>query len=127
MEEALQHETTTQCLGLPPTGTGNHRPDGPKAGDALTLELDHSGGADHYNAPKNATVPFGLIACDDTDPNQRFSYDDTSMQIQLAADPAQCVTVSATIDDAGPYQSRDLILAACKELDPSFKQWVIQE
>ncbi|MFD0909581.1 hypothetical protein ACFQ1P_07445, partial [Ruegeria arenilitoris] len=33
-------------LGLPPTGTGNHRPDGPKAGDALTLELDHSGGAD---------------------------------------------------------------------------------
>jgi hypothetical protein len=30
MEEALQYETPAQCLGLPPAGTGNHRPDGPK-------------------------------------------------------------------------------------------------
>lgn len=47
MEEALQHETTTQRIGLPPTGPGNHRPDGPKARHALTFNLDHSGGADH--------------------------------------------------------------------------------
>ena len=53
MEETLQHETTPQCPRLPPTGTGNHRPDGPKAGHALTIKLDHSGGADHHR--------FGLI------------------------------------------------------------------
>ena len=47
MEEALQHETTTQRIGLPPTGPGNHRPDGPEAADALTFKSDHSGGADH--------------------------------------------------------------------------------
>lgn len=80
-----------------------------------------------YSAPENATNPFGLITCDDSDPNQRFTYDAASMKIRLAADPAQCVTVSATIDDADPYQSSDLILAACEELDPSFKQWVIHE
>ena len=80
-----------------------------------------------YNAPENAENPFGLIACDATDEAQLFAYDDTSMELSLASDPSQCVTVAPTIDDAGPFQSRDLILSACAELDPAFKQWVIQE
>jgi hypothetical protein len=46
MEEALQHKTTPQCSGLPPAGPGNHRSDGPKADHALTIKLDHLGGAD---------------------------------------------------------------------------------
>jgi len=46
MEKTLQHETTTQCLGLPPTGPRNHRPDGTQANNALTFKLDHLGGAD---------------------------------------------------------------------------------
>ncbi|SHH40823.1 hypothetical protein SAMN05444003_3045, partial [Cognatiyoonia sediminum] len=37
---------TTQCLGLPPTGPGNHRPDGTQANNALTVKLDQLGGAD---------------------------------------------------------------------------------
>lgn len=80
-----------------------------------------------YNDPGNAVNPFGLIACDEADPTQRFAYDVESMEIHLASDTTQCVTVNATIDDAGPYQSRDLILAACDGLDPSFKQWVIKD
>ena len=47
MEEALQHQTTTQCSGLPPTGPGNHRPNGTKANHALTFKIDHFDGADH--------------------------------------------------------------------------------
>ena len=46
MEETRQHETTTQCFRLPPTGPRNHRPDGPKANHALTIKLDHQSGAD---------------------------------------------------------------------------------
>jgi len=80
-----------------------------------------------FNAPENAENPFGLISCDDKDPNQIFTYHDASMEIHLASDAAQCVSVAATIDDAGPFQSRDLILAACDGLDPSFKQWVIKD
>ena len=57
MEETLQHETTTQRIGLPPSGPPNHRPDGPKAGHALTIKLDHSRGADHCGqAQKSITV-----------------------------------------------------------------------
>ncbi|WP_233252653.1 hypothetical protein, partial [Maritimibacter sp. 55A14] len=39
------HQTTPQCLGLPPTGPGNHPANGPEADHALTLKPDHSGGA----------------------------------------------------------------------------------
>ena len=80
-----------------------------------------------YNAPESATNPFGLIACDAQNPNQNFAYDPASMEIHLASDAAQCVTVAAVIDEAGPFQSRDLILATCDALDPSFKQWVIKD
>jgi hypothetical protein len=46
MGETLQHQTITQCSGSPPTGPRNHRPDGPKARHAITIKLDHLGGAD---------------------------------------------------------------------------------
>jgi len=45
MEEPLQHQTTTQCIGLPPARARGHHPDGPKANHALTFKLDHSSGA----------------------------------------------------------------------------------
>jgi len=79
-----------------------------------------------YNDPENADNPFGLVSCDEGDPAQHFVYNDASMEMRLASDPAQCVTVAEIIDDAGPYQSRDLILAPCGALEASLKQWVIQ-
>ena len=45
MEKALQHQTTPQRSGLPPTCARGHHPDGPKADHALTFNLDHSSGA----------------------------------------------------------------------------------
>lgn len=80
-----------------------------------------------YSAPENAKNPFWLISCDAADPTQHFAYDAASMEIRLDTDATQCVTVAPTIDDAGPFQSRDLILAACDNLDPIFKRWVIQQ
>lgn len=79
-----------------------------------------------YSAPDSETAPFGLIACDGTDPNQRFVHDAENGQIHLGRDETRCVTVSATIDDAGPYQSRDLLLAACRDLEPAFRTWIIR-
>jgi transposase-like protein len=45
MEETLQHQTTTQCIGLPPTCARSHRAHGSKAYHALTFIMDHSSGA----------------------------------------------------------------------------------
>ncbi len=47
MEETLEHQAAPQCFGLPPTGTGNHRPDGSQVNHALTFKPDRLDGADH--------------------------------------------------------------------------------
>ena len=53
MEKTLQHEETTQCIGLTPAGTRNHRPNGSMAAHALTFKLDHLMGANHLR-----TIPM---------------------------------------------------------------------
>lgn len=98
--------------------------------DAETPRIEsatYTGQCMAYNAPDSAENPFGLIDCDETDPKQRFVHDSESGQIRLGSDAAQCVTVSATIDGAGPFQSKDLLLGACDDLDPSFTTWVIRD
>jgi len=45
------HSATTQCTGLPPTGPGGRRADGPKTGHALTFILDHLNRADQFHKP----------------------------------------------------------------------------
>lgn len=57
MEETLQHQATTQCLGLLPASPGNHRPDGTQAKNALTFKLDHSGRADQRQVVDDALQP----------------------------------------------------------------------
>ena len=61
MEETLQHQETTQCFGLPPTSSGNHRPDGNQDGHALTFKLDHSTGADQSNENKRKDFLRGVL------------------------------------------------------------------
>lgn len=79
-----------------------------------------------YSAPDDAEHPYGLLDCVDGDAAQKFTYDAGSMEIRIGSDAAKCVTVATTIIDAGPYQSRDLIVAQCADLDASYKQWVIR-
>ena len=38
----LQYEEAAQWIGISPSGSRSHRPDGPKTGHALTFTLDHS-------------------------------------------------------------------------------------
>lgn len=96
--------------------------------DAKTIRsVPYEGLCMIYNAPDDVVNPFGLVDCVEGDATQQFVHDAASMEIRLAADPTQCVAVAAKIDDAGPYQSRDLILVACAELEPAYKQWVIRD
>ena len=47
MEELLQHHQTTFSAGLQAASPGNHHPNRPKAGHALTFKLDLLVGASH--------------------------------------------------------------------------------
>jgi hypothetical protein len=53
MEKTLQHQTTSQCSGLPPTGSGNLHPNGTQANHALTFNLDRLSRADQPSRSSN--------------------------------------------------------------------------
>lgn len=63
MEEALKNKKTAKRPLLPPTGSRNSRPDGPKAGHALTIKLDHSGGADQKLSSFNLIYELNAERC----------------------------------------------------------------
>jgi len=60
MKKTLQHEETTQRIGLTPASLGNHRPDGSKVDHALTFKLDHLMRADHYDM-ENFEIAFKVF------------------------------------------------------------------
>jgi len=86
------------------------------AGKCMTLsELD------------NTEIPFGLHDCVENDVTQQFTYDADSMEFRITTDESKCVSVAESIIEAGPFQSRYLIINPCADLSPSFKQWVIRK
>lgn len=78
------------------------------------------------NNPADKTTPFGLIDCDANSVAQKFSYQAEAMQIQIGSDQAKCMVVGAASRSAGPFMSRDLIVADCNKVDKKYKQWVIK-
>lgn len=75
----------------------------------------------------DAAVAFHLLDCVDGESDQRFDYDAGNMTIRPEGDSQRCVVVGADIRQAGPFSSRDLILAACEAIDPVRARWVITE
>lgn len=71
----------------------------------------------------NATVAFGLRDCD-ASAAQSFGFDAQTGQISPLNADNLCVAAGETIRDAGPFQSRDLILTACANVPQARKRWV---
>lgn len=69
--------------------------------------------------------PFGLIECNATKVAQRYSYDSDRQTLMLADDPSQCVVIGETSRSAGPFMSRDLLLASCDETPALYRTWII--
>lgn len=78
------------------------------------------------SAPENAKVPFGLHDCS-TEMTQKFVYDAATLQFRPAHDQSLCVAVAPTSRSAGPYMSRDLVLAPCDKTDSALLRWRMQE
>jgi hypothetical protein len=69
-------------------------------------------------------VPLSLVACDDSS-EQRFRYEQTSQTFHPESDPDACLVVGETSRSAGPFMSRDLLVAPCDAIAQKFKSWVI--
>lgn len=68
---------------------------------------------------------LGLVDCAANDLAQRFSYAHELGTISPDALPAQCITAGATSRSAGPFMSRDLLLADCAETPSELTRWII--
>lgn len=95
------------------------------AGTGMIQSVAFDGKCMTLSAPDNPERPFGLLDCQQNEPTQQFAYDAETMQFNIASDDTQCVAVAPTSIAAGPFMSRDLILASCADTDPSFMQWLI--
>lgn len=69
---------------------------------------------------------FGLVDCDANDPAQRFSIDEALGRIMPADAAELCVTVGEAIRKAGPFSSRDLILADCATTAEERMTWTVR-
>jgi len=77
--------------------------------------------------PDGAETVFGLANCDQNDAAQKFSFDPTSGAIVPASATGQCMAVGEDSRSAGPFMSRDLILADCDATDLALRSWVFRD
>lgn len=70
---------------------------------------------------------FGLAECDPTETAQQFSFDGASGAITPATSTNQCMAVGETSRSAGPFMSRDLVLAECGTTDPTLRTWAYRD
>lgn len=76
--------------------------------------------------PDGVPTDFGLATCAEGDPSQRFSYDAGTGALTPADTPGQCITAGAASRSAGPFMSRELVLAECATTDPELRRWVVK-
>jgi hypothetical protein len=75
----------------------------------------------------NDAQVFGLHDCDVENVDQVFVYDSTAKTLSPVTFPNLCVAVGDSFRQAGPFSSRDLILAPCDTTIPTHMQWIISE
>ena len=80
-----------------------------------------------FSDPENEVQPFGLLDCVSGEASQEFVHDPRSMEIRIGSDTSKCVVVAPESRPAGPFMSRDLIVAACGAVEKKFKQWIVRK
>ena len=73
-----------------------------------------------------AGVSFDLLDCSSGSAAQSFSYDAGALEFRPEGDTSLCIAAGAQSRAAGPYMSRDLVLAPCASTDAALKQWVVK-
>ena len=69
---------------------------------------------------------LGLLTCSDND-RQTFTYDAGKLEFRPKGAGTLCLSSPGDTRAAGPFESRDLMLADCAVTPAAQKQWVIQE
>ena len=75
----------------------------------------------------DANIPFGLLDCIADQDSQQFIYSSDNLQFHPANDDSLCIAVGSSSRKAGPFMSRDLLLAKCADTDSKFLQWIVKK
>ena len=77
-------------------------------------------------APAAPGVSLGLVDCSKDSAGQDFDYDGDTMAFRPGRAPTLCLAAGAASRSAGPFMSRDLVLAPCASIDARFRQWRVK-
>ena len=67
---------------------------------------------------------FGLLECSET-PAQTVVFDSETGLLHPGAIEELCIGTGPDSRQAGPFQSRDLVVSPCSELEDELKTWVV--
>jgi len=73
-----------------------------------------------------STTDFVLLDCDPANAAQQFTFDGENGTIGPMDASQSCVAVGEGSRSAGPFMSRDLILASCDAVAESHLRWIIK-
>ncbi|WP_299481446.1 ricin-type beta-trefoil lectin domain protein [uncultured Roseibium sp.] len=85
--------------------------------------VEFSGKCMELIAPDDPKIAFGLRDCSDGNETQQFAFDTASGRITPKDQPDNCVAAGEASRSAGPFMSRDLILAPCASADAAMITW----
>ncbi|MES0881600.1 ricin-type beta-trefoil lectin domain protein [Roseibium sp. SCP14] len=88
------------------------------------VSVEFAGKCMELIAPDDPKIAFGLRDCSDDRPNQQFLFDQGIGRITPASQPESCVAAGEVSRQAGPFMSRDLILAPCANTAPELTTWL---
>lgn len=69
---------------------------------------------------------LALLDCAANSGRQTFDFDTAKGEFRVGGDQSLCLAVAPTSRTAGPFMSRDLVLARCEAADEKYKRWVIK-
>ena len=69
-------------------------------------------------------IAFGLRDCATSQSLQQFVFDKGTGRIKPVSQPNNCVAAGDASRAAGPFMSRDLILAPCETTPPELTTWI---
>lgn len=72
-----------------------------------------------------AGAKLGLLTCGGK-AAQQFVYEQSGSEFRVKSDASLCLAVGPASRRAGPFMSRDLVLAACAGTETRYKAWVIK-
>ena len=72
-------------------------------------------------------VKFGLVTCNVSAENQRFTYDAAKIRFSPKGDARLCLAVGNSSRTAGPFMSRELLLTNCAGTDAKLLTWRIKQ